>query len=343
MTERRMSRRSEGIFLRWAPNRSRSDDLAAGLGAELVALRWQDQRPVVVPFRYLIQFVQTLVICFRRKPRVVFTQYTQPFCSLAALVYTAIAGGRLVPDVHNTPFVDRIWRIGATAWINRLILRHATLNLVHNHGVLRHAVEELKLAGRFAVLRDPIPDFDPRPHTRLPSPSVIVISSFAQDEPVGAILQAAAQTPEAHYYITGNDRNMDRSLRSSVPPNVTLTGFLPDRDYDALLCSATVAMALSSYPFVLTRACHEAIGAGIPFIATDAPVANEYLNLGTVFVTHTADSIAAGVREAIARREDLHSQMVRLKQIRQGEYRRQLADVRDMVGLPDPGRTGWSR
>ena len=300
-------------YIRWGANRNPADALCERIGAELICLRWQSKHPLTVPVRYVIQYIQTVFILLLRRPAMVIGQHTHPFCSLAALTYSKLTGRPFMTDCHNAPFVERIWNLPALNWLNRLVYRGAAVNAVHNEGILRLAKEDLKLPGMFTVLHCVIPPVPKvAPHS-LPSPSVLVVCSYYSDEPIKAVLEAAAATPEIHYYMTGNVRRLDPAVRETAPRNVTFTGFLSTEEYDAYLLGADAAMALSSRENLLMAACHEAIGAGKPFIVTDGPVARSYLRRGAVFAENDADAIAAGVRRAVASRAELAEEMRSLR------------------------------
>lgn len=322
-----------GIYLRWGGRRNRADDLAEALGLELVSLSWRSGSIFIVPFRYVVQFLQTLFLLFTRSPNVVFSQHTQPFCSLAAVLYGGVTGRPVITDCHNGPFVDRLWQKWPLSWLNRVVYRNADINLVHNGHILNYIVDEQRLPGKFCVLRDPIPDFiiPASPPTR--RPTVVAICSFAADEPVEALIRATRLTPEIDYAITGNVARLDDRLHAMAGENLHFTGFIPNAEYDRLLCGAGAAIALSTRENVLMRACHEAIGAGLPFVTTDIQVGREYLTGGTVFVDNTAESIAAGIRRAIEQRDRLAREMPALKRLRQGEWSERVAELRRRFGI----------
>jgi glycosyltransferase involved in cell wall biosynthesis len=312
--------RGRGIYLRWGANRNRADDIAERLGLELVSLRWQTRNPVVVPFRHVVQLTQTVALLVRRRPAVVFSHHTQPFCSLAAVLYASVAGAECVTDCHNGPFVDRIWQLPLIRAVNRMVFRRATVNLVHNDGILEYVTRELGLPGAFLVLRDVVPDVSATRQELAHRRSVVVISSFYADEPIAEVFGAARLRPDIHFYVTGNPKRLPSDLCRMTPPNVELTGFLPDEAYDALLVSADVALALSTRTNVLTRACHEAIGAETPLVTSDSPAARQYLAAGTVFVRNEAQDIARGIDEAFGARADLRAGMRALRPIREREW-----------------------
>lgn len=324
---------AEGIYLRWGARRNRADDLAKALDVRLVALRWQSSNPAIVPIRYIVQFLQTLGLLLWRRPKVVLSQHTHPFCSLAAVVYAAFGRCRVITDCHNAPFVDRVWRDWPIDVVNRFIYSRAALNLVHNRAILKYAVETLRLPGDFLVLHDAIPhvrDIDPSGNE---GSGALVVCSFAADEPIEAIVEATRLAPDIRFRITGNRARLGRSSHAGVGENVTFTGFVSNSEYDRMLASAEVVIALSTRNNVLMRACHEAIGAGVPLVTSDSPTAREYFSEGTIFVRNEAEDIAVGTRTAIDAKARLRAEMGELRRLRREQWLRELEPVRELIRL----------
>lgn len=322
-----------GIYLRWGGRRNRADDLAVALGTELVSFGWQTKSPILVPLRYGVQFTQTVATLLRESPDVIVTQHTHPFCSLAAVLYGRLLGKVVVTDCHNGPFVDRIWQRWPWAAIHRFVYANATLNLVHNEGIRQHVTAALRLPGVFRVLHDPIPDVTAESDPSVPQPSIMAICSFAADEPVEALLRATTLLPDVLFFITGDASRLNAKLARLRGDNVRFTGFLSNEAFDRLLASVTGALALSTRDNLLMRACHEALGAAVPLVTTDGPVAREYLSLGTVFVTNDAESIAAGVRQAVEEATQLRAEMARLREERKARWRESIEALRSELGL----------
>ena len=86
------------------------------------------------------------------------SHHTQPFCSLAAVLYGELAGVQVVTDCHNGPFADPVWQMAPLRAINKFVFRRAAANLVHNEAIRRYAVDTLNLPGRFLVLHDVVPE-----------------------------------------------------------------------------------------------------------------------------------------------------------------------------------------
>jgi glycosyltransferase involved in cell wall biosynthesis len=316
-------------YLRWRERRGRADGIAPALGAELVSIPWRPAGDLIAPVRYARQFAAGLQALRRLHPDAVIARVTHPFCALAAAVYCAFSGAALINDCHNGPFAQRIWRGTPFRQLNRWLFRRADLNLLHNEQLRVHVTNDLGLRGKFMVLHDAVPD-RPSAACDLPRPAVVVIGSFGEDEPVGAVLQAAALLPDVHFMMTGDELRAEPHRRSA-PANVRFTGYLADSDYDSLLAGADAAVILSSWDHVLTCGCHEALGAGVPMVVTDSPAARDYLRGGAVFVRNEPEAIAAGIRTALDDGDRLRAELAGLREAAREAWRAECERVRRAI------------
>jgi hypothetical protein len=163
---------------------------------------------------------------------------------------------------------------------------------------------------------------------------VAVVSSGAPDEPLVAIAAAAERVPGATFFVTGDVRRVRERLGGDPPPNVRLTGFLPEADYYGLLRSAVAVVCLTTRDDTMQRGACEALSVGTPIVTSDRPLLREYFRLGTVHVSNTAESIADGVAEIMRDSGRYRSEIRRLARQRRAEWLDTLADLRDETGLP---------
>ena len=128
---------------------------------------------------------------------------------------------------------------------------------------------------------------------------VVVVSSFDVDEPVAAILEAAARVPDVPFFITGDSSGLEPRLAASRPPNVTFTGFLDEKAYGRLVSGASVVLDLTSEDHTMLRGAYEAVYQGVPVIVSDWPILREAFPFGASHVDNTAEAIAAAVPAAV--------------------------------------------
>jgi glycosyltransferase involved in cell wall biosynthesis len=152
------------------------------------------------------------------------------------------------------------------------------------------------------VLEDKIPRLpDVKPVTLLGTHKVVCVSTYAKDEPIGEVIEAARSLGRSCYvYITGDHRKLRRKALRNLPENLRLTGFLSDEAYISLLRGSDVVMDLTTLDDCLVCGAYEAVAVGKPIIVSDTAAARQYLYKGTVFTRNQSDAISKAIGEAIA-------------------------------------------
>lgn len=315
------------IWITWEHQR-RSRELAYALGVPLVEIDGGRQ-PLL---RCLRCAWRTLSVLRLRRPGLVFVQNPSVFLAAMVCALRPSFGYRVVVDRHsNFNFADT-----HTGLINRIghyTLKRADLTIVTNEGVASIVREH---GGRPFILPDPLPRLEPAGRVRLRgTQNVVFVSSFARDEPIAEVLEAARLLgPEVCIYITGNDGRMDPGLRCRVPENVTLTGFLPDRDYDSLIATANVLLALTTREHTLLCGAYEALSAGTPLIISNHAALVRYFGRGAVVTDNRATAIADAIRTALARENALRAQIVGLRDELRASWSRDFMAMIQELGLP---------
>jgi glycosyltransferase involved in cell wall biosynthesis len=192
----------------------------------------------------------------------------------------------------------------------RLLHRAADISLVSND-VLAGVVE--RHGGRPFVLPDPLPAFgSPVVHSETRSPYLVAfVCSFAPDEPYLEVVEAARLLSDvATIEVTGR---CPSRLPASAPENVRFTGYLPDAAYEELLRRADVVVDLTAMDDCLVCGAYEAVALEKPLVTSDTRALRHYFTRGTVFTRHDAASVAASIREAIERRQELSREMLMLR------------------------------
>jgi len=278
------------LFVSWVAHR-RTREICMRLQLPLVELISKDRGVV----RYAKLLADTCKILWRRRPGVVLVQSPSIVLALSAVLLRPFLRFLLVMDAHNeavepylhpTPFVRAL-----THWL----LRKADRVIVTNSPL---ATFVRSRSGQPIVLPDPLPS-PPSDLRYLDLGSafrVAVIATFAEDEPVDAILGAAARLgPSYQFYVTGNSGLLSSKLRSAAAPNVTFTGYLSEHDYWNLIHSCDAVMDLTLMPNCLVCGAYEAAAVEKPLLLSDnGASADVFSGLGE-FVDNTPTGIAAGL------------------------------------------------
>lgn len=286
----------EGVIaVTWEDHR-RMEGLCDWLGLPLNVLRSKHRGAR----RYMELSLATIRLLRRSRPRAVFIQNPSLVLALVVLLLRPLLGGyRVVMDAHNeaiTPFSHAYWPV---TWLSRVAQRRADATIVTNRA-LATIVEQNR--GRPLVLPDrlPAPPLEPKESTGSAQMLVMVVATFAADEPVAEIIAAARElAPDFQFAVTGNSRKLPADQHANLPANVRLTGFLPEHDYWQLMADCDLVLDLTLKPDCLVCGAYEALALRKPMVLSGNRASRELFGDFAVFTTtHDAAGIAAALREA---------------------------------------------
>jgi glycosyltransferase involved in cell wall biosynthesis len=272
---------------------------------------------LAAPYKYTYQAIHTLRLLFQKRPQVVFVQSPPSYALLFVYIYCVLAGANFVVDAHSDAFQRAIWT--RPAWLYRFLARKAVATIVTNE-YFAQALQEW--GARAMVVRDiptdfPMDDSFQGLNGRF---SVVVISTFAADEPLEEVLDAAASLEEIDFYVTGKKSRANEDVLAQAQANVHFTDFLPDESYYALLSSGDAVMCLTTRDHTMQRGACEALSLGKPIITSDWPILRNYFHEGTVHVPNTAEGIRQGVRQMQGAYQSYHTGIVDLQKQQQQEW-----------------------
>ena len=275
----------------WWPHSRRSEAFAKALGASLHCVHHIRTRSrFSVPIRYTLQAFHTLWILFKERPQAVHVQNPPIACSLVVYFFCRLCHAEFVLDHHSAAFAG-VWDWALP--IQRFVAQQAATNIVTNQywADRIHAWDAPAL-----IIGEPfldLPEGEVLP--KQPGFSVAFVSTFAPDEPLDQVLQAAPKLPAVHFYVTGDSKQSDHDRYEPLPPNVVLTGFLPDAQYIGFLRAVDGIMALTTRNHTLQLGGCEAVSVGQPLIVSDWPCLRDTFPKGTVYAANTSE----GIRDAV--------------------------------------------
>jgi glycosyltransferase involved in cell wall biosynthesis len=164
--------------------------------------------------------------------------------------------------------------------------------------------------------------------------NVVFVCSYDEDEPVEEAIAAARQIdPSWRLYITGNYRRHVARFPSlaSPPDTVKLTGFLTEGDYQTLLRSADVILALTTHDHTLMCVAYEAVSLVKPVVASDMSAMRAYFRRGFVFTENSAAAIAAALRSAVHQGQQLRSEATILRSELEADWNARFADLQHQI------------
>ncbi|MCQ1951079.1 glycosyltransferase [Arthrobacter sp. zg-Y859] len=233
---------------------------------------------------------------------------------LIAALYAKLHRCALIADMHTGAFNDPRWKWSLPLTLRLLRGRTAVVtnsflaNLCEDKGV------------RAVVLHDVI-EVCGAGERHFQGNAVLCPVSYANDEPIEEIMEAARLTPELEWILTGN---APRNVQMSAPTNVTFTGFVSDDSFVQRMEEAGVVLALTTRPHTMQRAGYEALSFGVPQVTSDFPVLREFLSEAASYTDLTGTEIARSVKNVLERRSEITSAVVRIREERMAEQQNQL-------------------
>ena len=299
------------LFISWAPFCSRSDNIARHLGGKsfMVYSPRFGSNYLTVPFKYLSQTFKTLRILFRERPAAVFVMTPPVFASFPAWIYSRITGAPFLIDAHTGAFLDPRWK--PLLFVHKWFSAAARATIVTNEYMQRTLREDWKCAA--IIVRDVPVRFSGCVRPKLQGCNMTLVATFTRDEPIELFFRAAAQSPQVTFHVTGDYRRADPRVLDAKPPNVRLTGFLPDNEYVGLLLASDAVMSLTTLDHTMQRGAYEALYLGKPVITSDFELLRRHFCKGTVHVKNTIESIVAGVCQM---RDNLGSYQAEIEELR---------------------------
>lgn len=308
----------EGMFLTWERHQ-RTRSLVAHLGLTL--------REVVIVGpryrRYWGQIAATLGYLRRERPALIVLQNPSLVLNVLVLCWRAITRTEcvIVMDAHNEAVEPIIvtwwWWRALAAWA----LRTADFTMVTNRFLAQKVVQQ---GGRPLVLPDPVPDVAPSgvpPLAAGEALRLLVIATYAKDEPIEPILEAArALQGQIEFQFTGNFRKLPEQVLSSAPPNVKFLGFLSEADYWQHMRDAHAVLDFTLMEDCLVCGAYEAVAVGRPMVLSDTRALQEFFRLGSVYARAEPRAIVAAIRRLRAEYEPLSEQITALRALLQTEW-----------------------
>jgi glycosyltransferase involved in cell wall biosynthesis len=349
-----MSKDLRVVFIVWAPYSPRSKNLSEHLDAQLYLISYKFKRKVYSIIKYPLLFAKTLSILKREKPEIMLCQSPPIFCALAAMVYQYLTrrnkNSAVLIDTHTQSF-DKPWSYFRA--LNRLALRRASMVIVTNAELQSKVLHNYGINP--IVLEDRIPNFDVssseyqnvrKMNTKEKdnddvSFKVAVISSFAADEPLGTVLDAAEELSDVKFFITGDKSRAEKQLlKRKKSKNVIFTGFLDNDDYVSLLRHVDTIMALTKRDRTMLAGAYEALALEKPLITSNWVPLKQYFNKGAIHVDNSPEEIKQAIKTVQRKKEELAKDMHQLKVEKINEWEDKFNDFKKHLLLLTTNRTG---
>jgi glycosyltransferase involved in cell wall biosynthesis len=315
-------------FIAWVPEGSRAGSISRALGGE-----WRTfydlriQRKALVPLRYLLSTIRTLSYLVRRRPRSIIVQTPPVPAAALVIAWARVARVPVVLDTHPASFgLDgRPFHRIMMPLLARLVPRAAGCIVTTpelGEGISRWRGRPLIVHEAPMVWSERV-----KPNGASGRRTALFICTFAPDEPILELLEAARRLPDVTMQVTGDLRRLPAEVRRAAPENVEWLGYLFGDDYVCALTGADVLIALTCRRESVQRSAHEAVDALRPLVLSDWPQVAQLFPYA-VAVENESSSIAAGIQEAFARWDELAALAPEARSLQHKRWSAQLDHLR---------------
>lgn len=318
------------LYLAWTGFQRRAVSMQEILGFDLRHLPPPHDAKWLKPLGYLAQTRDTVRLVLRGGYDTVWVQTPPTFLVHLLLALRARRPFRLIADCHHGALLPPWSRLpGAISLLNR-----CDVVLMHNTESVETAADMGVDRARMVVLEDPPPpDFhaESAGSAAVPAePYVLVPCSFQYDEPIPVLMETARAMPDLRFLISGNVRRAEaEGFTRNVPANVTFTGFMPLKDYDAVLAGATVVLGLTTAEGVQLSVANEALGAGRALVLSDTRVLRGMFGDAALLSANTATDLADTLRTALRRQPELEAASAALRESRLADWIATIPSIRN--------------
>ena len=297
--------KGSAIWITWE-NQIRNISMSNRLGALYCPIVYKGNFFI----RYLFCSCKTVYFLFLNRGGYVFVQNPSIVLAFIGVIFRPFFKYTLIVDAHNSGVFPARKLQGISNFINR----NASFVIVTNEGLGRFIKS---VGGNPIILPDPLPEITIDPNIKsvfdaIPTDStaVMVICSWASDEPYLEILSAAEKLPNVRFYITGNSKGRESRYSKAIPSNVVLTGYIPTNDYHVLLMNCSLILDLTTREDCLVCGAYEAISVGKPLILSATQALKSYFGDEALFVQNESNSITQGVSDILSSYEK-HAQLAK--------------------------------
>jgi hypothetical protein len=306
------------LFVSWIDYHGRSAALAAQLQLTPVFVQSRFRNTAL---RYIDMFLGTIRLIRRAQPGTVVVMLP-PLPALLAVLLAAPRRARILADLHTGVFLNDRWR-----WALR-----PTLFSLRRHAAIVTNDELVAWCNKAGVRAFPLHDPLAAPLKSGPQcaqEQILVPLSYANDEPIEALLEAVRDAPELTFVLTGR---APADVRVKAPVNVRFSGYVPQSDYTRMVREARAVIALTNRNLTMQRAGYEALELGVPVITSDFAVLRSFFEDAAMYTEPTVDALRETLQAFTGREAELRAASPDVLRRRIREQELQMMAIHDYIG-----------
>jgi glycosyltransferase involved in cell wall biosynthesis len=286
------NQKQKRVYISWFPFSSPSESMANHLKAKSYHIYYfKRHQKILTPLKYMLASFKTHIVLQMERPDIIFVENPPIFAVLIVWLYCLINKSKYIVDTHSGAFTVKRWAVFLNLY--RFLAKRALMNVLHNEPIERKMADWK--APTMTLEPAPVESRADRVYPFRRGFNVVLISTYAGDEPVTEAIEAASRLPGVNLYITGNLQQAPKSIVEHHPDNVVLTDFLPQSDYIALLQGCDVVMCLTKNDNTMQWGALEALEFERPIITSDWQILRDFFPKGAVHVDNSTKSIMKAI------------------------------------------------
>ncbi len=297
------------VYIAWAGFQRRAVSMQALMGFKLFHLPAAQGGPLVKLAGYIRQGSSTIRILRNERPDIVWIQVPPNFIPHLLMITRIVTGKKfkILLDCHNAAL--------RSPWIDTPFFAHSAKRadavIVHNDDIAAKARDLLLDGTNIIVLEDPPSTLRVDSASGAVGDYILVPCSFADDEPVDMVLEAARHAPGLQFKITGRlEKAQAKGLLSSCPENVQFTGFVSESDFNDLLQQASVVLGITTFEDIQLSVANEAIGAGKALVLSGTATLTKMFSDCADFFDNTSSDLITVMKSAMGNRKRLEERSI---------------------------------
>jgi hypothetical protein len=301
----------------------RSKILARALEAKLLNIPLSKVR-IGRLFQYLFLIPGLFFYLLAKNYNCLVVQLPPIYALFAPYFYSKWFRKKLICDCHSGIFLPRNFHQRIYFYILKKLLPKVNLVLVHNEDIITliPAIRHNHL-----ILEDKL-YFEPEPSTSNQIHKVVIISGAGKDEPINELIKAAHYFKNIKFYLSGPNHHL--KIRP-LPENFYITGYLPLNEYEKLLRTADLIIALTTRTHTVLCGAYEALSLAKPLITSNTPTLKKYFPQGAIFTDNNYKTIINAIIEAQKNLPTLYSEMINLRHQKTKTWDNQFLLLKDFL------------
>jgi len=330
------------IFIIWGREAELSKQYALSVDAEIKKIYSQRiaRHIWLVPFRYLVHGVNTLIMLSREKPDFVMVQNPPIFAVIPVYFYCLLTGSKYAIDSHTVAFIGKKWE--SFFFLFKFFSKRAIFNSCHNYKnleILKKWGVSPVMVAPFAFIENdeekfkkPLKNKNLEKFLNQKKINILMVNRFANDDDWKTVFETAKIFKEANFYITGGaDKKTLEKIKKEKVDNFILTDYLEHTEFMKMMRRSDIVIALTLRKDTKLWSIQEALSLNKPFITSDSEVLRHYFREVAQFVKGDPEDMVKKIKYILNNKKEIKEKLKKLTIERKKEYQEEMKKIKNII------------